>query len=201
MNPSISCFYYDFNPELYYFTFIKYEKFIFIYLNMKSVILTIKQLVSNIRLFQIYKLSLLLTKDADKIDTSNIYIYKSSDGTYQPVYGTWIRRYYKNFTRMNNYEYVPFLDLPMENPMEVGEPPKRSKDNKIQKFFKFFNELFINHKIQEPDEMINNYLKAETNELFDYFQRYIKHEKKIEMLAVIIHNYGRDVYDCVNQFV
>ena len=49
--------------------------------------------------------------------------------------------------------------------------------------------------------MLNNYLKAETNELFDYFQRYIKHEKKIEMLFVIIHNYGKDVCMYVNNFI
>ena len=56
MTPSISCFYFDCNHESYYFTFIKYEKFIIIYLNIKSVILTIKQLVSNIRLFQMLRI-------------------------------------------------------------------------------------------------------------------------------------------------
>ena len=37
---------------------------------------------------------------------------------------------------MNNYEYVPFIDLPME----VGEPPKKAKITK----FKSFSNILMN---------------------------------------------------------
>lgn len=55
MTPSISCFYYDYNSELYYFTFIKYEKFIIIYLNMKSVIF-INQVMEHINQYMAHGL-------------------------------------------------------------------------------------------------------------------------------------------------
>ena len=198
MPPSISCFNYDCDPQPFHFIFIKFDKFIIIYVNLKSVVLPIKKFVSNVRLFQVYILSLLLTEDVNKIDVSKVYVYKSKNGKYLPVHGTWTKRYFKEIC---NYEFIPFYTLPMSNPMELFEPIKRSKDNIISNFFKYFNGLFNDKTIEEPTAMIENYFKSESTPIFDYFQKYIQYEKKIEMQSVILHNYGRDVYCAVQRFL
>ena len=201
MLPSISCFYNHFSHEPFNFTFIKYEKFIIVNMNMSSVVLSIKQLVSNIRLFQLYKLSLLLTRDVNHVETSKKEAYYSSDGHCVYGYGTWTRLYWKQLYLRDDYEFAAFVKSPITNPMEMKEPQEKSNRKKISRFFKKFNDLFKYKRIKEPNEIIREYFQSETSELFDYFQKYIKHEKKVEMLSVILHNYGHNVYRAVSSFL
>jgi hypothetical protein len=56
-------------------------------------------------------------------------------------------------------------------------------------------------RLKEPNEIISEYLKAETTEMFNYFNRYIEHECKVQMLSSIFHNFGRDIYASVNRFI
>ena len=57
---TISCFYNHFNSISVNIIFIQFEKFVKVILNNRIVILTNKELISNIKLFQLFKLSLLL---------------------------------------------------------------------------------------------------------------------------------------------
>ena len=201
MFPSVSCFYNHFSHEPFNFTFIKYEKFIIVNMNEKSVVLTIRQLVSNVRLFQLYKLSLLLTKDVNNVETSKKEAYYASDGHCIYGYGTWSRLYWKQLYLREDYEFIAFINSPTTNPMERKAPLKKSNRNKIARFFRKFNNLYNDERLKEPNEIIREYFQSETSELFDYFQKYIKHEKKVEMLSVILHNYGHNVYSCVKKFI
>lgn len=70
----ISCFYIHYNRHPINFTFIRFTNFIKVILNKRSIILTNERLASNIELFQIYKLSLLCTKDSSTIEKKQEYI-------------------------------------------------------------------------------------------------------------------------------
>ena len=71
----ISCFKGIYNKYSVIFTFIKFKNYVKVILDAKSVILTNMQLISNIELFQIYKLSLLCTKHSSNIETINKYSF------------------------------------------------------------------------------------------------------------------------------
>ena len=201
MLPSISCYYNHFNHEPFNFTFIKYEKFIVVNLNAKSVVLTIKQLTSNVRLFQIYKLSLLLTRETDKSYPSTVDRFIASDGRILEVFGTWTRRYWKQSSIEESYEFTNFANSPIGNPLEESEPTIASTNSKIRRFFRYIKYLYKMERLKEPNEIIGEYLKAETTEMFNYFNRYIEHECKVAMLSSIMHTYGSDVYRSVQKFV
>jgi len=188
---SISCFYVHYNRDPINIIFVKYQNFIKIYLNDKSVILTIQQLVSIQNLFQIYLISLLLTEDTStiSIDIEN----------YRNIYGVSAIRYWKNISLMNNYEVIMLEKSPYKNPLNSNEPKRSTSLKKINKFLKKFNKYYDEKYIMNVDKIFNEYYRMETTQMFNYFQRYIEHEKKIEMLSVILHNYGRDVYSAVQK--
>lgn len=188
---SISCFYVHYNRDPINIIFVKYQNFIKIYLNDKSVILTIQQLVSIQNLFQIYLISLLLTEDTStiSIDIEN----------YRNIYGVSAIRYWKNISLMNNYEVIMLEKSPYKNPLNSNEPKRSTSLKKINKFLKKFNRYYDEKYIMNVDKIFNEYYRMETTQMFNYFQRYIEHEKKIEMLSVILHNYGRDVYSAVQK--
>jgi hypothetical protein len=55
--------------------------------------------------------------------------------------------------------------------------------------------------VKDPIDIFNEFFEQETAGMFDYFKRYIEHERKVEMLSVILHNYGNDVYSGVRKFL
>ena len=68
--PSISCFSYRLWSRVpYNFTFIKFEKFIKVILNSRTVVFTNDELASHQRLFQLFTLSLLLTEDTSQVSS------------------------------------------------------------------------------------------------------------------------------------
>lgn len=85
---SISCLYIHYNRIPINFVFVKYENFIKIMLNDKSVVMTIKDMISYRELFQIYIMSLILTEDTLTIERSRI------EGKY--IYGVSTIKYLKN---------------------------------------------------------------------------------------------------------
>jgi hypothetical protein len=185
---SISCFYVHYNRDPINFIFVKYENFIKIFLNEKCVIITNQQLVSCRELFQIYILSLLLTEDTSKIsiDVEN----------YRNVYGVSTKKYWKNIQLTSQYNVILLEKSPHKNPLNSNEPKRSTSLKKINKFMrKFF--MYYDENIVDLERIYNEYYFMETSSIFSYFQRYIEHEKKIEMLSVILHNYGRDVYSAV----
>jgi len=195
MLPSISCFYVHYNCEPYNFTFIKFEKFVKVILNFRAVIMTIEQLVENVQLFKIFKLSLLLTKDTSQI-SSSVDVFDGN--TY---YGVETERYWKHL-RLTQYDELILLERSAtRNPLNAREPKRTSSRKKLNKFLKLFQTVLESGKIKEPELIMDEFLYNEAAEIFDYFRRYIEHERKIEMMSVILHNYGRDVYGCVRKFL
>ena len=194
MTPSISCYYMHYNRQPYNFTFIKFEKFVKVILNARAVVMTFKQLVENARLFKIYQLSLLLTNDTTQISTS-------VDDFGDVIYGVVSEWYWKRL-RISGFEEFTVLEKSRyKNPLKSCEPKRESSRKKYNKFLKLFNSEDVVNKMKDPDDVVLEFFQKESGEIYDYFRRYIEHEKKIEMLSVILHNYGRDVYGCVRKFV
>ena len=195
MTPSISCYYLHYNRQPYNFTFIKFEKFVKVFLNTRVVVMTIKQLVENAKLFKIYQLSLLLTNDTEQIFTS------VNEFSGDVIYGVMTVWYWK-YLRLSGFEEFTALEKSQyKNPFKSCEPKRESSRKKYNKFLKLFNSEDVVNKMKDPDVVVLEFFQKESVDIYDYFRRYIEHEKKIEMLSVIMHNYGRDIYKCVKQFV
>jgi hypothetical protein len=195
MTPSISCYYLHYNRQPYNFTFIKFEKFVKVILNTRAVVMTIKQLVENAKLFKIYQLSLLLTNDTEQIFTS------VDEFSGDVIYGVMTVWYWK-YLRLSGFEEFTALEKSRyKNPFKSCEPKRESSRKKYNKFLKLFNSEDVVNKMKDPDVVVLEFFQKESADIYDYFRRYIEHEKKIEMLSVIMHNYGRDIYKCVKQFV
>ncbi len=195
MTPSISCYYMHYNRQPYNFTFIKFEKFVKVILNTRAVVMTFKQLVENARLFKIYQLSLLLTNDTTQIFTS------VDEFSGDVIYGVMTVWYWK-YIRLSGFEEFTALEKSRyKNPLKSCEPKRESSRKKYNKFLKLFNSEDVVNKMKDPDVVVREFFQKESGDIYDYFRRYIEHEKKIMMLSVILHNYGRDIYKCVKQFV
>jgi len=157
--------------------------------------MTIKQLVENVQLFKIFKLSLLLTKDTSQI-SSSVDVFNGN--TY---YGVVTERYWKHPILSQHDELILLERSATRNPLNAREPKRTSSSKKLNKFLKLFQTVLEPGIIEEPEFIMDEFLYNEAAEIFDYFRRYIEHERKVEMLSVILHNYGRDVYGCVRKFL
>jgi hypothetical protein len=157
--------------------------------------MTIQQLVENIQLFKIFKLSLLLTKDTSQVSSlDNVIVGKT-------FYGVLTESYWKNLRLTKYDDLILFEKSPTRNPLNASEPKRASSRKKLNKFHRLFERVLNSGFIKEPEVIMNEFLENEATEIFDYFRRYIEHERKVEMLSVVLHNYGHDVYGCVRKFV
>jgi hypothetical protein len=82
----------------------------------------------------------------------------------------------------------------------LREPKRTSSNKKLNKFLKLFDSINESDKVKEPEIIVSEYFQNESTEVYDYFRRYIEYNRKIEMLSVVLHNYGRDVYSAVMRF-
>ena len=188
---SISCYYIHYNRDPVNIIFVKYENFIKIFLNEKSVIMTIKQLVSNRELYKIYLISLLLTEDTSKISTDI--------ENYRNIYGVSTIRIWKNIRLTTDYQVVLLEKSPHKNPLNATEPKRSTSLKKINKFLRKFQKYCDDKYISDVKKIFNEYYLMEITPVFDFVKRVVEHEKKIEMLSVILHNYGIDVYSVVKK--
>lgn len=195
----ISCFYNHYNQDPVKYTFIQYEKYVKVILNLRSVILTNEQLVSNPYLFQIFKLSLLCTENSSIISQKLI-----DDVKY--VYGVKTQMYWKNLHFTTYYEIIDIEKSNWKspkNPLNTQEPNRNSGEKKIRKFMKLVNSY--NRKIKDPNDLIREFYETygldELHEYFGIYIEYNKHNPKIIGLSSIMHNYGRDVYNCVKAYI
>ena len=193
--PFISCFYNHCVFQPYNIIFIEFEKFVKVIFKHKAFILKKEDLVSNTRLFQVFMLSLVLTKDTSKVH------YGIDKFTQKIIYGQLTIWYWKNLRTADYHRFAELEKSSSKNPLKASEPKRSSSAKKVRKFFKAFNKAFGDNRIKDPIEIFNEFFEEETAEIFDYFNRYIEHERKIEMLSVVLHNYGRDVYSGVQQFL
>lgn len=171
MTPSISCLYMSFNRDPANITFIKFDNFIKVIFNRRSIIMTIKQFVVNRELFQLYVISLLFTKD-----TSKIYKDIINDCVY---YGVVTLSYCKNFHLANNYKMIYLEKSHHRNPLNSKEPKRASSSKKYNKFMKYFYNCSADEAyIIDPTHMFCDYYCSETTEAIEYFDNYMH-----EMLA------------------
>jgi hypothetical protein len=193
--PSISCFYNHYNRQPINFIFIEFEKFVKVMLNARSVILKKEDLASNPRLLQIFMLSLVLTED-----TLTVFPIVDHE-TNKIAYALSTIWYWKNLRMTDHYHLSLLEKSSSKNPLNASEPKRASSSKKVRKFFKSLNVIFDNEMVKEPIDIFNEFFEQETAGMFDYFKRYIEHERKVEMLSVILHNYGNDVYSGVRKFL
>jgi hypothetical protein len=191
---SVSCFYCHYNIDPVNFTFIQYKNFIKVCLNKRVVILTNEQLVSNHQLFQIFKLSLLCTRNSSNVQME------------QDIYGVFTTMYWKNLRFTNYYNFIELEKSNCrspKNPLNTLEPKRSSSVKKLRKFMKLFNKYIT--KIKNPNDLICEYLiKNDFDELMEYFTKYINYNKnnpQINILSRILHNYGVDVYSNILRFM
>jgi hypothetical protein len=156
--------------------------------------MTNKQLVENVKLFKIFKLSLLLTEDTSQISST----VNNING--KKMYGVWSKWYWKNLRLTNEYELTLMEKSIYANPLNLREPKRTSSNKKLNKFLKLFDSINESDKVKEPEVIVSEYFQNESTEVYDYFRRYIEYNRKIEMLSVVLHNYGRDVYSAVMRF-
>ncbi len=188
----VSCFYIHSNNSIN-FTFIKFNNFMKVILNKTSVILTNKQIIENSKLFQIYVLSLLCTKDTSSIEVIYNDRYKKN------FYGIAARKYWQCNYYTDEYEIIELEKSNFKNPrnpLKMMEPKRESGMKKIRKFMKLFNLIRIN-----PLESIQEYYEIESIQYIDYFSRYISYNRKIYVLSMIKSRYGDDIYKNIIKFI
>lgn len=197
---SISCFYCHYNREPINFTFIKYEKFVKVCLNYRIITFSNEEFVSNTKLFEIFKLSLLCTKDSSKIDKVSVPL---SNGFEIMIYGIYTQRYWKYLRFTEDYHFIEFEKSNWRsprNPLNTKEPKRASSNKKIKKFMKLFADYSC--KIKDTNQLIREYLAINKfNDLIEYFTRYISYNYKVINLTLILHNYGQDVYNYVRNYL
>jgi hypothetical protein len=198
MTPSISCFNFHWFDNSFKFIFIEFDNYIKVIVNNKMIVLTKQELTLNTRLFQIYLISLLLTEDTKNISSFTL------DKSY--IYGVRSRWYVKtldcfNMVLIDRDRFSMISKLSNRNPLNTSSPKRSSGPKKIRKVMKLVDKFYKDYNIIDLSFIVSIFFKNETELLFYYFERYIAYEKKIEMLSVIHHNYGRDVYSAVNRFL
>lgn len=193
----ISCFKGIYNNYSVNFIFIQFKNYVKVILDSKSIILTNIQLVSNIELFQIYKLSLLCTKNTSNIATINKYNFNKYKNDY--IYGILTKRNWAIMGVSNDYCFVPLQKSPKKNPLNMKEPKRSSSDKKIRKFSKLLNVIFNNTSI--ANILIHEFYMNESKELMKYFNNYIEYELHLNILLSIYDKYGCDIMTSISQYV
>jgi len=187
--PSISCFYTHYNREPVNITFVKYDRYMKVMLNSKSVVLTFRQLVSYPELFQTYVISLLLTEDTSRID------YEIEH--YRNVYGVSTMKYWKNFSLTTEYDLILLEKNFHRNPLNSAEPKRSTSFKKIKKFLREFYKYHDGGHIQNPMDLFNEFYSREIRDT----ENIIEYNKRIETMSIILNNYGRDIYTYINAYL
>ncbi len=198
MASSISCFNFHYFDNSFKFIFIEFDNYIKVIVNNKMIVLTKQELTLNTRLFQIYLISLLLTEDTKNISSFTL------DKSY--IYGVRSRWYVKtldcfNMVLIDRDRFSMISKLSNRNPLNASSPKRSSGPKKIRKVMKLVDKFYKDYNIIDLSFILSIFYRNELQPSIDYLERYIAHEKKIEMLSSIFHKYGRDVYASVNRFL
>lgn len=193
---SISCFYVHYNRNPVNFTFIRFENFVRVILNNRSVILTYKQLVTETQLFQIYKLSLLCTEDISTIQSEKRMI----KGNMTEIYGIATKRNWKMMHFTDDYVFVELYKSFTKNPLNMNPPKRATSMKKVRKFLKLLD-CKISDYMVEPDDIIEDFFINETEEIFEYFNNYISYGLRFNALLSITDTYGSDVMTTISEFL
>ena len=147
MNTEISCFYIYYNHQTpVNITFIKYNKYFkILFLNKKPIILLFKEFMQIPRLFEWYILSLMTTKEINKV-------YYNDDNKKYGIYSqmNWRRYYFKD-----DYELIYLENHSNKNPLKSQEPKRQSSIKKIKKFVKAYNYYLNINYLEKPFELLD----------------------------------------------
>ena len=188
----ISCFYMDNKYEPINIVFIKYEKFMKIYVQEKMMTILIEKLKYYELFYNIYLLSLLCT-----IDTSHICKkFKKKDKRIS--YGIYTKRNSHNLYIYDYYDVIELQSNRFKNPFLSKEPKRETsfkKQNKIFKLVRYLNEYSVlpNSLLMIHTFISDNIEDTKINEIINY-------EKKIYLLCCIRHM-NIDIYHNIMKFM
>jgi len=183
----ISCFYLEFEHGApINMTFIKYKNFMKIFLDKRKIVIAYENLKNYQKLFEFYILSLLLTKNINKISTY--------DERYK-VYGVFCEKVGSYLLFNGRYEFI-MLEKYYKNPLIAQEPKRETSRKKINKFFKMMYDYFEpNLSSLKLTELYIKKLIVDTN-----IYQIIEYEKKIEILTCI-RSVNKDIYSTIKNFI
>lgn len=191
----ISCFYIHYNREPVNFTFIKYEKYMRIYVNEKKMVIEIDKLKNYPDLLNLYILSLLCTDDPSQIEN-----YYDVD-FHEYVYGIMTEKYWKCLY-FTVYSDIIRLEINyFNNPFLSKEPTRETSLKKQKKIIKkVHNYIYVRKHIKEPLKIIDIYITELIKDINQEMKKIIDYEKKIYLLCCI-KSFNKDIYANVIKFI
>lgn len=187
-----SCFYIHYNRNPVNFTFIKYEKFMKIMLQDRTIVIEFQNLKNYKILFDFYILSLLCTENTSKID----YMYDEMDETI--IYGISTEKIWKYLYFYGKYDNIILEKKRCKNPLLSKEPKKETSLRKIKKVIKMIDNYYITGHIKDPLTTIKLY--QENLLEITAMNKIIEYEKRIYLLCCI-KNFNNDIYMNIKRFM
>ena len=115
-------------------------------------------------------------------------------------YGVLTKINWKLMYFTNDYRFIPLKKLFINNPLNMEEPKRAPSMKKVRKFLKLLNGN-IADLMDEPDKIINDFYRHESEEVIDYLESYISYNVQTIALHSIIQKYGSDVLTSVSKFL
>jgi len=185
----ISCFYVDYNNTPFNITFIRYDKFIKVISQRKSIVIALEYLPNDQMLFQFYILSLLCTEN-----TSRISRRIAIDENY--INGISTEKIGNHLAFTGRYDFIALELKCFKNPFLSQEPKRETSIKKQIKFLRMMHntfDLYIDplNEIQVYQERLIRDVKIE--KIFEY-------EKRINILSSI-RGLNQDIYSSIVKFL
>jgi hypothetical protein len=206
----ISCYYNHYNYESINCIFITYINYVKIILNEKSIILSKIQLKSNLKLFQMYILSLFYTLDTTMVERIG---EKQKINKNRCIYNIYTKKIWKHLHLNEYYDIVSIERYYIRhndhlnknaapkytrNPLKTQEPNRQSSNKKIKKFLKYLNYItYLKYDTQNFEKMLNECYLNSFKDVSHYFQNYIDYNTHIIILAMFYNTYGVDICNSI----
>ena len=187
----ISCFYVHYNRCPINITFIKYDKFMKIILQNRTISIRIENIIEYQFLVDFYILSLLCTKDTSKID------YEINNKG-QVFYGVSTKRLWKCLYFMREYEIITLEKNFFKNPLLSQEPRRETGTKKIRKFMKEFYSYYDSNLLHDPHELLPIFISKTISDT--RIEEIIKYEQMIYNLCCI-KNFNNDIYASIMNYM
>jgi len=125
----ITCFYFSDRGIPVNFTFVKYEKFMKIYLNYKSIIMSIENFEKSEILNLVYSLALKCTENSKEISS----IVGENN---ECIYGVFTKSIRFQYQISNKYDFIILKKRFLKNPLLSQEPKRETSIKKQNKFLR-----------------------------------------------------------------
>jgi len=185
----ISCFYIDYNHTPFNITFIRYDKFIKVFYQGKSIVVALEYFSNDQMLFQFYILSLLCTEN-----TSMISRRTAIDGN--NIYGVSTEKIGSQFTFTGRYDFIALENSSFKNPFLSQEPKRETSIKKQLKFLRMIHNIFDLYL--DPLNAIRVYQNKMIRDVS--IERIVEYEKRINVLCCI-RRFNRDIYSTIKKFL